>query len=91
VEVSIEKKCIKTGQTYYDERTTKQGLEKHVEELNVDKDTWKEISKIRNKIAHDSEAFHKLYEDCIRLTPDTYTFMIHQQQGCRGFKTAAFL
>ncbi|MGO4548086.1 hypothetical protein AB4Z29_25195 [Paenibacillus sp. 2TAB23] len=65
----IEKKCFKTGQTYYDERTTKQGLERFVTEININKDTWKKISKLRNKIAHGFESFQNLYNDCILLIP----------------------
>jgi hypothetical protein len=65
----IEKKCIKTGNLFYVEITTKQGLERLVNEVVLDKSIWKEIKKTRNSISHGYTPFKELYNYSLRLSP----------------------
>lgn len=65
----IERVCVKSGNTFYSENTTKQGLEELVNEVKLDKKTWTKITKTRNSISHGFGKFEGLYEDALRLSP----------------------
>jgi hypothetical protein len=66
---TIKQKCVKTGELFYSERTTKQGLEKLVYEVELDKSIWKKINRTRNSISHGYAQLAGLYDDSIRLSP----------------------
>jgi hypothetical protein len=67
--VITEGKCVRTNETYYFERNTHAGLEKLMDEVCMDASVRRDISIVRNKIAHGTEGFQTLYNDCIRLAP----------------------
>ncbi|QIC48329.1 hypothetical protein GAG94_15320 [Lysinibacillus sphaericus] len=66
---TVEQRCIKSGDLFYIERTTKQGLEKLVNEVKLGKQIWKNINKTRNAISHGYGKFAELYNETIRLSP----------------------
>lgn len=65
----IEKKCEKTDNLFFSKRTTKQGLEKLVNEVGIDKSIWTKINRTRNSISHGFSQFSELYNNSIQLSP----------------------
>ncbi|UOK62237.1 HEPN domain-containing protein [Paenibacillus sp. OVF10] len=65
----VEQTCVKTGNTFYLERTTKQGLEHLVEETGITRTEWKKLTNIRNGISHGYKKMDTLLAETLHYSP----------------------
>ncbi|MGO4732174.1 hypothetical protein [Paenibacillus sp. 2KB_22] len=66
----VEQKCVKSGDTFYVERTTKQGLERLVEETGVTRTEWKKLTNTRNGISHGYQKMNTLLAETLQYSPE---------------------